>query len=130
VTVDYDPMIAKVVAWGPSRTVAIKRLDRALSEFTIKGCTTNTMFLRQLLGYSEFESGAYDTGMIERFQKTPSNWFQDEHKVVALLGAALFNFENERQLRAHVPSLSEQRANSRQISRWRAPSLFRQRPHP
>jgi len=118
VTGDYDPMIAKVVAWGPTRAKAIARLTRALSEFTIKGCTTNTMFLRQLLAFPEFMEGQYDTGLIERFQKTPNRWFEEEHKIVALLGAALFNFESEKQLRANVPSVRGQ-LNS-QISRWRS----------
>lgn len=127
VTVDYDPMIAKVIAWGPTRDKAIARLDRALSEITIKGCKTNTMFLRQLLAFPEFTSGVYDTGLIDRYQKAPSRWFQKEHKVVALLGAALFNFEIERQLHAHVPRQG-QHNDSNQISRWRASSLYRQSP--
>lgn len=117
VTGDYDPMIAKVIGWGPTREKAIKRLDRALSEITIKGCTTNTMFLRQLLNFPEFAEGVYDTGLIERFQKAPNRWIQEEHKIVALLGAALFNFESEKQLRGHIPT-GKDRLNT-QISRWR-----------
>lgn len=127
VTVDYDPMIAKVIAWAPNRTLAIRRLDRALSEFTIKGCTTNTMFLRQLLACPEFVEGNYDTGMIERYRQGPSDWFHEDHKIVALLGAALFNFEHEKQLRGHV-SKETKKTDSNQISKWRTQSLFRQRP--
>jgi acetyl-CoA carboxylase biotin carboxylase subunit len=102
ITTDYDPMIAKVIAWGPTREVAIARLDRALSEFTIKGVTTNTMFIRQILGYHEFAAGDYDTGVIERFQSENPAWFTDEHKRVALMAAAFFRFEEERKAQARV----------------------------
>jgi len=41
----YDPMLAKVVAWGPDRMTAVRRLDRALAGFTVLGVTTNLAFL-------------------------------------------------------------------------------------
>jgi len=100
ITTDYDPMIAKVIAWGKDRDVARLRLDRALAELTIKGTTTNTMFLRQILTFEEFASGTYDTGIIERFQKQNPPWTTDEHKTVALLAAAFFKYEEE--IEAHT----------------------------
>ena len=100
ITTDYDPMIAKVIAWGKDRDTARVRLDRALAEFTLKGTTTNTAFLRQLLAYEEFGSGTYDTGIIERYQKGTSEWVKEEHKVVALLAAAFFKYEEE--IEAHT----------------------------
>ena len=102
ITTDYDPMIAKVIAWGADRDIARKRLDRALSEFTLKGVTTNTMFLRQMLHFEEFASGTYDTGVIERYQKAPPPWHTDEHKVVAMLAAAFFRYEEEQQVMSRV----------------------------
>jgi acetyl-CoA carboxylase biotin carboxylase subunit len=100
ITTDYDPMIAKVIAWGKDRQTARMRLDRALAELTIKGTTTNTMFLRQIIAYEEFASGTYDTGIIERFQAANPPWTTDEHKTVALLAAAFFKYEEE--LEAHT----------------------------
>jgi acetyl-CoA carboxylase biotin carboxylase subunit len=102
ITTDYDPMIAKVIAWGKDRDIARKRLDRALSEFTLKGTTTNTMFLRQILSFEEYASGTYDTGVIERFQKASSNWVTDEHKIVAMLAAAFFKYEEEEDAHSRV----------------------------
>jgi len=100
ITTDYDPMVAKVIAWGKDRKTALARLERALAELTIKGTTTNTMFLRQILSYEEFASGNYDTGIIERFQAANPPWITDEHKTVALLAAAFFKYEEE--LEAHT----------------------------
>jgi acetyl-CoA/propionyl-CoA carboxylase biotin carboxyl carrier protein len=62
----YDPMLAKVVAWGPDRAVALARLDRALAETTVLGVTTNVGFLRSLLAHPEVRAGLLDTGLLER----------------------------------------------------------------
>jgi acetyl/propionyl-CoA carboxylase alpha subunit len=58
----YDPMIAKVIAWGENRTAAIASLDGALASTTIAPCTTNLAFLRKLLADEGFRQGRYDTG--------------------------------------------------------------------
>lgn len=119
ITPDYDPMIAKLIAWGPTRDVARRRLDRALMEFTLKGCTTNTMFLRQILAFKPFVEGIYDTSIIGKFIKKSPVWYKDEHRVVALLGAAIFNFEKEKRLISQISVKSRDKAPN-QSSRWRA----------
>ena len=48
VTPDYDPMLAKLIVWAPSREEALQRMGRALDEFVVLGCTTNVRFLREL----------------------------------------------------------------------------------
>jgi acetyl-CoA carboxylase biotin carboxylase subunit len=58
----YDPMIAKVVVWGEDREQARLRLRQALTETAVKGITTNTAFLRDLLDFEPFVSGDYHTG--------------------------------------------------------------------
>jgi acetyl-CoA carboxylase biotin carboxylase subunit len=118
ITPDYDPLIAKVVAWGHERRVAIERLDRALAEFTIKGVTTNTMFLRQILRYPEFAAGDYDTGIIERFQKAKPPWFTDEHENVAMLAAAFFKFEEEERAQSRVVVGQGTGSSGRELGAW------------
>lgn len=71
VTPFYDPMIAKVVAWGENRDAAIAELDRALAGTTIAPCTTNVAFLRKVLASEEFRAGAYDTKFAEVLAKRP-----------------------------------------------------------
>ncbi len=119
ITTDYDPMIAKVIAWGNTRDIARRRLDRALSEFTLKGCTTNTMFLRQLLAFEPFMSGEYDTSVIENYLKNPPTWITEDHNVVALIGAALYNFERDKQSRVKVKLNTDSGPTSR-VTNWRA----------
>jgi acetyl-CoA carboxylase biotin carboxylase subunit/3-methylcrotonyl-CoA carboxylase alpha subunit len=71
VTPFYDPMIAKVVAWGADRPAAIAELDRALAATTIAPCVTNLAFLRKVLASDEFRAAAYDTKFAEVLAKRP-----------------------------------------------------------
>jgi acetyl-CoA/propionyl-CoA carboxylase biotin carboxyl carrier protein len=62
----YDPMLSKVVAWGPDRASALARLDRALAGTVVLGVGTNTSFLRALLRSPDVVAGRLDTGLVER----------------------------------------------------------------
>ena len=59
----YDPMVAKVVAWGETRTIAVERLRRALAEFDIRGIQTTLPMLRRLVAQPEFSQGSYTTDL-------------------------------------------------------------------
>ncbi|TQN44001.1 acetyl-CoA/propionyl-CoA carboxylase biotin carboxyl carrier protein [Blastococcus colisei] len=63
---DYDPMLAKVVAWAPTRETARARLVGALGHSAVLGVTTNAAFLRALLTDPDVVAGKLDTGLIER----------------------------------------------------------------
>src|ERR1700712_412836 len=63
---DYDPMLAKVIAWGPDRETARTRLVGALGDTAVLGLSTNTAFLRALLTDPDVVAGRLDTGLIER----------------------------------------------------------------
>ena len=66
VTIYYDPMIAKLVAWGEDRSIALGRLAQALSEVNIEGVKTNTVFLERIARHPAFARGEVETGFIER----------------------------------------------------------------
>ncbi|MFJ2189669.1 acetyl/propionyl/methylcrotonyl-CoA carboxylase subunit alpha [Kitasatospora sp. NPDC087861] len=66
VTSAYDPMLAKVIAYGPDRPTALRRLRAALADTRILGVTTNTGFLRRLLAHPEVVAGRLDTGLVEQ----------------------------------------------------------------
>jgi acetyl/propionyl-CoA carboxylase alpha subunit len=69
VTPYYDPMIAKMVAWGETRDAAIAELDAAIAATTLGPCTTNLAFLRKTLASDEFRSARYDTTTAETIAK-------------------------------------------------------------
>ena len=63
---DYDPMIAKVIAWGLDRATAIDRLVGALDGTVVEGLKSNRAFLARLADHPEFRAGNVDTGFIGR----------------------------------------------------------------
>jgi len=62
---NYDPLVAKVIAWGRNREQAIVRMDRALAETEIAGITTTASFHRRLLKSSRFLRGRLTTNMLD-----------------------------------------------------------------
>ena len=66
VGVDYDPMLAKVLAWGADREQALARLRGALARTTVLGPATNLAFLTRLLDEEDVRAGQLDTGLIGR----------------------------------------------------------------
>ncbi|MGB7404350.1 MAG: biotin carboxylase N-terminal domain-containing protein [Pacificimonas sp.] len=69
VSVHYDPMIAKVIAHGPSRTAAIDGLVRALDATVVTGVKTNRAFLARLVDHPAFRAGEVHTGFIEQHRE-------------------------------------------------------------
>ncbi|EME53319.1 biotin carboxylase N-terminal domain-containing protein [Amycolatopsis decaplanina] len=63
---NYDPMLAKVIAWGPDRAAALHRLDLALADTALLGLGTNVAFLRGLLADGDVRDGKLDTGLVDR----------------------------------------------------------------
>ncbi|WP_309129188.1 biotin carboxylase N-terminal domain-containing protein [Microbacterium sp.] len=61
----YDPMIAKVIAFGADRATALRRLDAALARTVVLGVETNIAFLRALSRHERVVAGDLDTGLIE-----------------------------------------------------------------
>ncbi|MEV7424178.1 MULTISPECIES: acetyl/propionyl/methylcrotonyl-CoA carboxylase subunit alpha [unclassified Streptomyces] len=62
----YDPMLAKIIAHGPDRPTALRRLRAALAETVTLGVPTNAGFLRRLLAHPAVVAGDLDTGLVER----------------------------------------------------------------
>jgi acetyl-CoA carboxylase biotin carboxylase subunit len=71
VTQFYDPLLAKLCAYGDTRAQALERARSAVAGFTITGLKTNLLFHAELLESAEFVSGAYDTGLIDRMRARP-----------------------------------------------------------
>jgi acetyl-CoA carboxylase biotin carboxylase subunit len=63
---NYDSMVAKIIAHGPTREVAIDRMAAALHTLRVEGVTTNRELHLRMLAWDEFRSGRYDTTTLER----------------------------------------------------------------
>jgi len=62
----YDAMLAKMIAWAPTRDLAIERLNRGLEDTDVRGIVSNIPFLSALLTHPDVAANAIDTGFIER----------------------------------------------------------------
>ncbi len=83
----YDPMLAKVIAHGPDRATALRRLRAALGGTVVLGLETNTGFLRRLLDHPAVVAGDLDTGLIDRdaAELLPTAVPDEVYEVAALL---------------------------------------------
>ena len=81
VGIDYDSLLAKVVAWGPTRQVALARLRRALDEHVVTGVATTLPLHRWIVRHPEFAAGAVSTAFLA------DNWHGIAHDTDSLAGA-------------------------------------------
>ncbi|HWP67078.1 MAG TPA: biotin carboxylase N-terminal domain-containing protein [Candidatus Limnocylindria bacterium] len=87
IPVDYDPMLAKIAAWGPDRATAIARLRAALGDTVALGPYTNLAFLADVLEHPAFRAGETHTGFVDEHLAGWRQPLPDLHE--AALAAAL-----------------------------------------
>jgi acetyl-CoA carboxylase, biotin carboxylase subunit len=85
----YDPLLAKLAVWAPTRPQALARLRRALGEYVIVGVATNLGFLERLLATPEVAAGLYDTGFVERHAADLTTPLPAEHEEALVAAAAV-----------------------------------------
>ena len=97
VTVHYDPMISKLVAWGTDRDEAIRRMRRALAEYRIQGLASNLPFHRWVLRSPRFLAGDYDTSFVtQEYRGLGSPDLDDgDPEAVAIAAAAVAMLERQ-----------------------------------
>jgi 3-methylcrotonyl-CoA carboxylase alpha subunit len=101
----YDAMLAKVIAWAPTRDAAIERLNRGLEESDIRGVVTNIPFLSALVTHPDVRANAIDTGFIERELKklTPAPPAPHDLEFGAAVAAILGEEAKAARAEAHSP---------------------------
>ncbi len=92
----YDAMLAKMIAWAPTRDAAIERLNRGLERSDVRGIVTNIPFLSALMSHPKVRTNAIDTGFIERELTglTPAAAAPGEFELCAAV-AAIVNGERQ-----------------------------------
>jgi 3-methylcrotonyl-CoA carboxylase alpha subunit len=93
VSPNYDAMLAKVIAWAPTRMAAIDRLNRGLEDTDVRGIVTNIPFLSALVTHADVRANSIDTGFIERelAALTPPAAAPGEFELCAAVAAILGN---------------------------------------
>jgi pyruvate carboxylase len=65
ITPYYDSLLVKVTAWAPTAEEAIRRMDRGLREFRIRGLATNLQFVENVINHPDFAAGRVTTRFID-----------------------------------------------------------------
>jgi acetyl-CoA carboxylase biotin carboxylase subunit len=115
VTLHYDPLLAKLIAYGPDRARATRRMARALDELVIVGVETSAAYLRSVMDEPDFVRGDLSIAYVDEhaalLDGTPSD---GELAALALAGALL---EEEYRERHRTPRIA---SGEESMSRWRA----------
>ncbi|KIT49856.1 acetyl-CoA carboxylase biotin carboxylase subunit [Vibrio parahaemolyticus EN9701121] len=65
----YDPMISKLIVWGQTRDIALKQLKQALTQYHVRGVTTNIGYLHSIISQPAFAEIELDTGFLITHQQ-------------------------------------------------------------
>lgn len=97
VTIYYDPMLAKMIAWGPDRATATRRLTRAVEDTVILGLTTNRAYLRAILSNAAYRAGGLSTAFLD---ERLSDWrsLDPDALALALIAATLAQWSGHPQI--------------------------------
>ena len=99
VSIYYDPLLAKLLAWGETREQAIQRMSRALDEYVISGIQTVIPFHKQVMANSDFQSGDYSTHFIQDKMeelRADDPISEEDLKAIAILTCA-FDYQSKNQ---------------------------------
>lgn len=108
----YDPMIAKLIAYGQDREEAIERMVRAIDDYKITGVSTTLPFCKFAIQHEAFRSGHFDTHFVQNFFKP--EYLEDKNGEAEELGAllAVAPFEN-------TSSKNSSTKSEVQVSKWK-----------
>jgi len=84
----YDPLLAKLIVWGSDRKEAIRRLDRALSEYVLSGVSTTIPFCSFVVKHPAFMKGDYDIRFVEKHFRPAEEPRTNEEELAASYIAA------------------------------------------
>ncbi len=123
----YDPLISKISTWGPNRAVALRRMQRALSEYVVTGIKTNIVFHEKLLAHPEFVAGKYATNFIDKHKAELCSYTQlsadEEVEFAAAIAAATARNDRKVQLATSSEGTNGQGGLSPWVQQHRANAL-------
>ena len=90
VPIYYDPMLAKLIAWGATREEASRRLIDAIDSFEIEGVATTLPFGKYVLQHEAFISGKFDTNFVKLYFGPGALDEADEAEIAATLAVRMF----------------------------------------
>ena len=108
----YDPLVAKLIAWGRDRREAIRRMARALEELRIDGLMTSVSFHRKVMEHEAFLRGDLHTGFLDEHPELVTPKDDPLLSEIAVVAAAVAHFRRAEARSAQGPGGCEGRARS------------------
>jgi len=104
VSVFYDPLIGKLIAYGQNRADAISHLLRAIKKFDIKGIETTLPFGKFVCEHPHFISGDFDTHFIEKYFRTEdiTAYYAEDARLAGKIALSLF-LKNQEKVKLMLP---------------------------
>ena len=126
VPIYYDPMVAKLIVWGPTRPSAILRMRRALSEYRVTGIQTNMPFHLGVMSSIDFQRGRVDTRFVEHYLSQNNVMAPDTDEaahVAEIVGALIADRSRSAgtvsQVTAPIQAAKESNGKAPEQSNWR-----------
>ena len=120
VPLEYDPLLAKLIAHAETREQAIGRLRRALSEYFIAGVKTNLPLFRQIFENPDFVAGRTDTGLLDRMPDRRSMSATEGQRQIAAIAAAIFMANSASRTKSETAADAQARSAWQKIARTEA----------
>ena len=121
VSIYYDPMLAKLTAWAPTRELSLRRMEVALAQFQALGVVTNIPLLRSVVRHPQFQKGEYDTGFLEWNPAVTSPFMSEESRLMARALAAWVSRQSAGPASPQAPVIPGNAGSSRgRASPWQA----------
>lgn len=89
ISLNYDPMLAKIIVHGKDRAEALEDMQEALDDVVFGGVKSNRRFLKRILANKKFQQGKYDTNFIQNESEALSPWAYSLKDKVKLIAGAL-----------------------------------------
>ena len=122
VPIDYDPLLAKVIGYAPTRKDAIARLDRAMYEYFVGGIKTNISLFRRILHDPDFIAGKINTGyldlLLERAHREKHEARDGDRRIAAVAAVLFAQMENGASA-GSAPSAAGVNVNGTAASHWK-----------
>ncbi len=113
----YDPMLAKVIAWGENRELAISRLLQTLAAIRVSGLRHNLSYLQRVLAHPDFIAGQLATDfLVQRHDELLD--MSSPHQQAALLAATAYYFQQ--QCQSQQITSNDVYSPWQQLNSWRA----------
>ncbi|MDH3285268.1 MAG: acetyl-CoA carboxylase biotin carboxylase subunit [Acidobacteriota bacterium] len=112
VPVEYDPLVAKLITYGSTRTETIRRMRRALDEYRLEGLTTNIPFLRRLMDHPSFLEGDLHTTFLDEHGDELLRGTSPTLEKIAVVAAAIHAFRTNAERSLHADATGARPAES------------------